>query len=206
MYLAERFDDDGAEEILAAHHQPGEGLPHFRIGAVGRERARQRRPDELGLLALQRREQARHDAKVLMVLEPPVRGRTNAVIALVERLEHDVGNARVVEAREHDQRLETDVRVGVAADSFDQRRHCEGRVSAAHRPGGIHTDRKIHRAEQIDRRLELRRGDLFRDGGRPGGCLGGCLGGDGRRVKHGRQGSDNESAPRQDHSRVSRPP
>ena len=65
-----------------------------------------------------------------MVLEPAVHGGADAVVALAERLEHHVGDARVVEAGKHDERLEADVRVGVAVDGFDQRRHGDGRVGA----------------------------------------------------------------------------
>ena len=134
-----------------------------------------------------------------MVLEPAVGGRTHAIVAFVERLEHHVGNARVVETREHDQRLEADVGVGVAVDGFDQRRHRHGRVGAAHRPGGVHADREVHRPEQIDRRLELRGSDLLRGGG---GRTGGRLGGEARSVEQPRQRSNNDAAPRQDHRRL----
>ena len=68
LVFAERLDEHGTEEVVAAHDQAGECLPHLGIGAVGGQRAQQRGPDELGDLAVERSEQARNDAEILVLL------------------------------------------------------------------------------------------------------------------------------------------
>ncbi len=156
--LAERLDDDRPEEILTAHYETGHHLAHLRIGAVRRERPRQRRPHELGFLFGQGGQQPRHHLRIGVMLEPAVRRGTQPVVAIVERLDHGVADPGIVESGQHDQRLETDVRILVSGDGFEQRRDCDRGLRTTDGPAGIHPHREVERAEEINRRLDLLRG------------------------------------------------
>ena len=164
--LTQRLDDDGAEQILAAHHEAGHRLADLRVGAVRGERARQRRTHELRLLFRERRQQPGHD------LRDQDDARTSAYAAARSRsfrsaitLTIVVPDARVVEARQHDQRLEADVGVAVTGDGLEQRRHGDRRTRRGGRCGSasIRTGKSSEPSRSIAG-LDLGRRDLFGGG------------------------------------------
>ena len=166
LVVAERLDDSAAEEVLALHHQAVQHVANPGIGAVCRERARQRRTDELRLLARQRIEQPREDLRVDVVLEVRVGGRAQPIVGRRERLGHHVARPRIVEPGQQDERAEANVAVRIAGDRVEQRRN---RGLHGHAPDGPRRSRPggvIDGRELVDCRLELFGGDgslaLFR--------------------------------------------
>ena len=113
--IAERLDHDAAEERLALHDQAFHRLAHLRIVGVRGERARQRRPHELRRFDLEGLEQARDDGLVGVALEVGVGDGPHAVVLVGDRRDHHVAGARIVEAREDDERAKADVLIACAA-------------------------------------------------------------------------------------------
>ncbi len=115
LVVAERFDRDAAEEVLAAIHERQEGRARLRIEpAVGGDGAGQLGPHELRLLRVECLQQQRRDRLVGVALEVGVGHGPQTIVGVRHRLFHDVARARVVEAREQHERPVTDVPVRVA--------------------------------------------------------------------------------------------
>ena len=153
--IAERLDHDAAKERLPLHDQTFHRLAHFRVVGMRRERARQRRPDELRRLDLEGVEQARDDRLVRRALEVRVRDGPHAVVLVGDRREHHVARARVVEAREDHERAKPHVLVGVLLDGGEQGRHRHRGVGPPDGPGGRGSNRKIQVAQPVDCRAHL---------------------------------------------------
>ena len=100
------------------------------------QRAHERRPDELALLRVERREKVaghRRDRDgARRSCRRPSRSRS---LGLVSDCAHRVRRARIVEAGEQDQRAVADVPVGVLGDRLQQRRHGLRRRRAPDRAG-----------------------------------------------------------------------
>ena len=92
--IADGLDHDAAEERLALHDQALHRLPHLRIVGVRGERPRQRRPDELRRLGLERLEETRDDDLVGVALEVGVGDGPHAIVLVGDRRDHHVAGAR----------------------------------------------------------------------------------------------------------------
>ena len=134
MIVPGGLDDGAPEEILSAQHELHERIAHARILGVRGERARQRGADELPFFRIEGLEQARHDRRLGTVLEVRVRDGAQAVVAIVEHPRHHVARARIVEARQDDERAKADVLIRVLLNGAHQRGHRLRRGRATDRP------------------------------------------------------------------------
>ena len=157
LVVAERLDQRAAEVGLPLHDLPGHRLFDLRVSAVGRQRAGQGRPHELGRLGHQRGKQLGHDGRVGIVLEITVSDRAQAIVLLRQRGAHDVAGARVVEPGEQDERAKADERVRMGFHGLEQRGHGNRRIGPPGRPRRSHAVAELDGAELVDRRGELGR-------------------------------------------------
>ena len=163
--ISERLDHHRAEEGLpavdVAHQLLADGL----AVVVRGQRAHQRRPHELGGLAVERRQQPRRDGRIRLELEVAVGGRPDAVVGGLQCLGECVARIRQIETVQQHQRTELHVAVLVPADGGPQRGTGDRGVRAAHRPRRLRAHRVVEVAELTDQVRELLRGGLRRSAG-----------------------------------------
>ena len=133
--------------------------------AVGGERARQRRPDELRPFLRQPVEQHRQRLGIRVVLEPGERDRPQPIVAVGLDFPHHIAGGRPAEAGEQGQRAEARVLIRVRARSLGERRHGDLGRRTPDEAGRVRPRRVIERTELVDRGRDVGSSRL-RGGGR----------------------------------------
>ena len=105
-----------------------------------------------------------------MVLEVAVGDGSETIVRARQRFAHRVLRARIVEAREQNERAIADVAVGVFRHRLQQRRHRLYGGGAPHGPRSVGARRVVEIAQFVDRGLELSGGNGLRGAGFLASC------------------------------------
>ena len=120
--VSERLDHGAPEEVHPPVDVDDEALAHRGVGVVGRQGANQGRPDELGGLRLERRQERARHRRVRVVLEVAEGNRTQPVVRIRHHPEYRLLGHRPPEPYQEHQRPEPDVPIFVPIDGRGQRR------------------------------------------------------------------------------------